>query len=128
MMHSFGDAMIVVVDDDAATCQSLERLLRSYGFRVETYTSASAFAVSGHLKETACLLLDVQMPGHTGLELQDYLRSEGLCVPIIFMTGHIDDEIRERAIKGGAMDMLEKPFDNDLLIDKIKSALTLLSK
>ena len=115
--------MIAILDDDTATCQSLRRLLSSYGYETQAYTSVSAFLDSGCLRDAACLILDVQMPGQSGLDLQESLRAQGHRLPIIFITGHVDEKIRARAMNAGAVDMLEKPFDDRLFIDTIKGVL-----
>jgi len=115
--------LIIVVDDDAGICISEERLLRSHGFATEAYTSSADLLLSGRLRDADCLILDVQMPGMTGLDLQDYLRAKGRRVPIIFITGHPNENMRQRAAKNGAHAVLEKPYDGQLLIKTIQIAL-----
>ena len=114
---------IVIVDDDPGMCRSLERMIRSYGFEAKAFSSAEAYLVSGHVNNTTCLILDLRMPGMNGLDLQTQLRAEGRRFPIIFITGYLDDEVREKALLGGAIDILEKPFDSHVLIKKIDEAL-----
>ena len=101
---------IGVVDDDPRICLSLERLLRSYEFAVHTYTSAASFLASNYLEDLACLILDVHMPELSGLELRDRLRAAGRHFPIIFITGHVDAKMRERATRGGAEAIARKTF------------------
>ena len=114
-------ALIHVVDDDEAFRDSLRWLLESSGYRVAAYGSAEHFLESYAHGRGACLVLDVRMPGKTGLELQQEMNRRGIAIPIIFVTGHGDVPIAVNALKQGAFDFIEKPFkDEDLLalIDK----------
>jgi FixJ family two-component response regulator len=115
--------LIAVVDDDASVQRSLGRLLTSYGFQVETFGSAEEFLQSGRLSKTACLVLDVRLPGMNGLDLESGLRAVEPAVPIIFITAHGGDAIRDRALRGGVVDVLSKPVDQDALLSAIRSAL-----
>ena len=117
------DTLIIVVDDDLATCRSIERVLRSHGYSADSFTSAAAFLDSGRLPETACLVLDVEMPGQTGLEFQEFLRAQQSRMPIIFISGYLDAAKVGRALRSGAAAVLEKPFDDQLLIAKIREAI-----
>ncbi|MGB6945550.1 MAG: response regulator [Bryobacteraceae bacterium] len=112
---------ISIVDDDASIREALKSLMRSVGFDVETFASAEAFLASERLDDTACLILDVSLPGMSGFELQNHLKLEnhlklaGRPIPIIFITAHSDEASRERALKGGAIDFLSKPVRREAL-------------
>jgi FixJ family two-component response regulator len=105
-----------VVDDDPSVLKSLERLLRSAGYDVETFSSALEFLDSQHRDVPCCLVLDIRMPEMTGLELQERLTAGETALPVIFITGHGTIPMSVRAMKAGAVDFLQKPFlDRDLL-------------
>jgi FixJ family two-component response regulator len=116
------NSTVSVVDDDASVRQALRGLLKSAGFHAEVFASAEEFLNSGRLSQTACLVLDVRMPGMTGLELQEQLIASGSSVPIIFITAHGDEDARTRALELGAIDVLQKPFGDDALLDAIAKA------
>lgn len=118
------DATIFVVDDDPSVRRGLERLLRAVGYRVETYASAEQFIEHDDLDGPGCLVVDVRMPGMGGLEVQQMLIDRGSLLPIIFITGHGDVPTVVRAMKGGAVDFLLKPFDDEELLAAIHHALT----
>jgi len=108
---------VFVVDDDPSVRTSTERLVRSIGFRVKTFASAPEFLESRRPEGPACLVLDVRMPGQSGLDLQRELTGSGVQIPIIFMTGHGDIRMTVRAMKAGAVEFLTKPYrKNDLLV------------
>jgi FixJ family two-component response regulator len=113
------NSTVSVVDDDASVRQALKRLLKSAGFHAEVFASAEEFLGSGRLAETACLVLDVRMPGLSGLELQDQLIATGCSVPIIFITAHGDEDARTRALERGAIDFLQKPFSDEALLNAL---------
>ena len=115
--------LVCVVDDDALIRDSTVRLIRSFGFRVEAFASAEEFGNSGYLEETACLILDVRMPGMDGLELQHRLSEAGERIPIVFITAHADDEQERRAMEAGAVGFLYKPFSQESLLQAVRSAL-----
>ena len=115
--------LIAIVDDDDALRNSLDNLLRSVGFRVHGFASAEAFLRSDQARETACLILDVRMPGMNGLELQRQIVAANWQIPIIFMTAHADDEARARALAAGAVAFLYKPCREDDLLHAIDAAL-----
>ena len=115
--------LIVIVDDDASMRDALTSLLRSVGWRTEGFTSAEAFLQSGQVHTTACLLLDVQLPGVSGLELQRQLRSRQARMPIIFITGHGNEAMRAEAVQAGAVAFFAKPFDDTALLEAIHAAL-----
>jgi FixJ family two-component response regulator len=114
---------IAVVDDDASVRRALQRLLRSAGFAVETFATAREFLDSGHWAQTACLVLDIHLPGMSGLELQEHLAVSGAPIPIVFITAHDDATVRERANRAGAVSYLRKPFDQGTLIEAIGRAI-----
>lgn len=115
-------ATIFIVDDDPAVRDSLTLLLGASGLRVETYASARAFLEAYTPERPGCLLLDVRMPGMSGLELQAELAARGVSLPIIFITAHGDVPMSARAFRTGAVDFLEKPLDHDLLLQRIREA------
>jgi FixJ family two-component response regulator len=115
--------MVYVVDDDAAIRDSLSRLLRSVGMDVACFATIADFTQAPRPDRCACLLLDVRFQGGSGLELQDQLNREGIALPVIFMTGFGDIPMTVRAMKGGAVDFLSKPFREQDLLDALKNAL-----
>lgn len=111
------EGVIAVVDDDEAVRRSLARLLRSMGWDVTVFASAEEFLPAARLQTPACLILDVKMPGQTGLELQEVLREVATDLPIIFISGHAVVEMVVRAMRGGAIHFLPKPFaERELLL------------
>ena len=116
--------LVSVVDDDESVRESIESLIRSVGFTVQTFPSAKEFLQNGPIEKTACLILDVRMPGMSGLELQRDLVAAGRQIPIVFITGHGDEEARVRALKDGAVDFLSKPFSEEALLKAVNTALT----
>jgi FixJ family two-component response regulator len=115
--------LISVVDDDDSVRESLQGLLQSIGYGVETYCSAQAFLDSDSLRRTDCLILDVRMPGIRGPELQRELVRRGSAIPIVFITAHGDEEVRLQVLAEGAVDCLLKPFSEDALLTAIRAAL-----
>ena len=114
---------VFVVDDDAALRESLKNLIRSVGLRVELFASAQEFLQSRQPDAPSCLVLDVRMPGLSGLDLQRQTSEAGLEIPIIFITGHGDVPMTVRAMKAGAVEFLTKPFRDQDLLDAIQQAL-----
>lgn len=116
---------IHLVDDDAAFRRSMVFLLESMGWPVQAHASAADYLDAGlpALEQTGCLLLDVRMPGMSGLELQQALIARGCRLPIVFITGHGDVELAVQAMKRGAFDFLEKPFKDQRLLDVVSAAL-----
>lgn len=117
-------AIVYVVDDDASVRKGLSRLLRSAGIEVEVFAAAEDFLKRDSSDAGGCLVLDVQMPGLSGLGLQDVLAKPGCSMPIIFITGHGDIPMSVRTMKKGAVDFLVKPFDDQALLDAIGVALS----
>jgi FixJ family two-component response regulator len=115
--------VVGVVDDDESVRDALSSLIRSAGYQCELFSSAEAFLVSNRLGQTDCMLLDIQMPGLSGIELYSRLREMSCFVPVIFVTAHTDDALRAKALRDGATAFLEKPFNDDALLAAIGSAL-----
>ena len=115
---------IFVVDDDSSVRKGLGRLLRSRGYQVETFGSAEKFLQNASdCSGPACLVLDIRMPGLSGLDLQDELEARGLTLPVIFITGHGTVPLSVRAMKAGAVDFLQKPFEDQDLLDAVQRAI-----
>ena len=117
------DAMVFVVDDDAPMRESLKNLIRSVGLRVELFASAQEFLRSKRPDQPSCLVLDVRLPGLSGLDLQRRTGDAGIEIPIVFITGHGDIPMSVRAMKAGAVEFLTKPFRDQDLLDAIQQAL-----
>ena len=117
------DAVVFVVDDDAPMRESLKNLLRSVGLRVELFASAQEFLRSKRPELPSCLVLDVRLPGLSGLDLQRRAADVGIEIPIVFITGHGDIPMSVRAMKAGAVEFLTKPFRDQDLLDAIQQAL-----
>lgn len=118
-----GVPLFAIVEDDDALRTSLDDLLRSVGLLTQSFASAEAFLSSHHIHDTACLILDVRMPGMSGLELQSQMVAANWSIPIIFITAHVDDAARARALAAGAVDFLYKPFYEEALFTAIDAAL-----
>jgi FixJ family two-component response regulator len=116
--------IVYVLDDDAAVLRSVERLVRSVGLEVESFSSASDFLSHGLGRRPSCLVVDVRMPGLSGLDLQEQLSSTGCCTPMIFITGHGTIPMGVRAMRSGAVNFLQKPFEDQELLDSIQQALS----
>jgi FixJ family two-component response regulator len=114
---------IVVIDDDASVRRALQRLLRSAGFTVETFATAREFLAADQWAQTGCLVLDIHLPGMSGVELQEYLAASGVPIPIVFITAHDDVSTRERVQRAGAVGYLRKPFEQGTLIEAISRAI-----
>ena len=115
---------VFVLDDDEAVRDSVVVLLECEGFRVESFASPVAFLESDAPSRRGCLLVDVRMPQMSGLDVQERLALDGRALPVIVMTGHADVPLAVRAMKAGAVDFVEKPFDEQTLIGSVKAALT----
>ena len=114
---------VFVVDDDPAMRDSLTWLIESAGLRVQAFGSAEAFLRVCYPGQAGCLLLDVRMPGMSGLELQAYLAREEIRIPVIIITGHGDVAMAVKAMRAGALDFIEKPFDHEALLASLRMAL-----
>lgn len=117
------DPIVFVVDDDLSVREALSSLIRSVGLRIETFASAQDFLRHQRPDAAACLVLDVRMPGLSGLDLQRDLANAGERIPIIFITGHGDIPMTVRAMKAGAAEFLPKPFRDQDLLDAIRQAI-----
>jgi FixJ family two-component response regulator len=115
--------LIHVIDDDESLRSALLRLLEIAGFEARGYASAGDFLMHARDERPGCILLDVRMPGPSGLDLQDALRVHGIALPVIFLTGHAKVGSAVRAMKAGAIDFLEKPVERDVLLDALRRAL-----
>jgi FixJ family two-component response regulator len=115
--------IVFVVDDDESIREALDHLIRCEGWRAETFASAGEFLARARVTTPSCLVLDVSLPDLDGLQLQERVTSEGLDLPIIFITGHGDVPTTVKAMKAGAIEFLTKPFSSDVLVDAIRQAL-----
>ena len=117
------DSIVFVIDDDPSIREAITSLIRSVGMSVQAFGSAKEFMASSRPNAPACLVLDVRMPGLSGLELQRELTDAGISIPIIFITGHGDIPMSVRAMKAGAVEFLTKPFRDQDLLDAIEQAI-----
>jgi FixJ family two-component response regulator len=115
--------LIAVVDDDELVRGALQRLLKASGLGAVSFKSAEDLLKSGQLPDIACLIVDIRMPGMSGLELQAKLKAEQCRIPIIFITAHGDAKMRTQAMRDGAVKFLAKPFDNTVLLEAVHVAL-----
>lgn len=118
------EQIVYVVDDDQGMLDSTVWLLESIGLRALPFTSGQAFLDANPQHNNACVILDVRMPGMGGLNVQEALRARGLDLPIIFVSGHADVPIVVRAFRAGAVDFIEKPYNEQLLLDSVQQALS----
>jgi RNA polymerase sigma factor (sigma-70 family) len=119
---------VFIVDDDQAVARSLRWLIESVQLKVETFASAQAFLDGYAAAKPGCLVLDVRMPGMSGIELQERLTVQRIRIPIIFITGHGDVQMAVRAVQAGAFDFIEKPFNDQDLLDRIQRAIAVDSE
>lgn len=117
------EPIVFIVDDDPSVRRSTERLARSAGLKVQTFTSAREFLKNARFEGPACLVLDVRMPGLSGMDLQRELTQAGIRIPIIFITAHGDIPMSVRAMKAGAVEFLTKPFRSRGLLDAVRAAI-----
>jgi FixJ family two-component response regulator len=115
--------VISVIDDDPAIREATDALLRSFGYRAQTFASAEEFLQSERMNDTSCLITDVQMPGLSGVELQSVLIARGNRTPMIFVSAFPDDGTRRRVLEAGAVGFLDKPFEEEDLIGHLQAAL-----
>ena len=115
--------LVSIVDDDVSVRRSTRRLLQSAGLRAEAFASAEEFLMSGRAEETACLILDLRMPGMNGLQLQRRLAEASNPVPIVFVTAHSSPEEERQALQAGAIQLLQKPVSKEVLLLAIRNAL-----
>jgi FixJ family two-component response regulator len=114
--------LLSVVDDDESVRESLPDLLREFGFAARAFSSAEEFLSSDSVGQTKCLILDLAMPGMSGLDLQHELKRRGQKIPVIFITAQKDEAIREQALKEGAVNFLYKPFSDTALLEALNAA------
>jgi FixJ family two-component response regulator len=117
------EAVVFIVDDDSGVREALDSLIRSVGFRVQTFASANEFLRGQRADAPGCLVLDIRLPGLSGLDLQRELTQADIHIPIIFITGHGDIPMTVRAMKAGAVEFLTKPFRDQDLLDAIQQAI-----
>ena len=117
------DVTIFLLDDDASVLKALKRLIKSAGFNVKAYSSALDFLNCGYEKQSGVLILDVQMPEMSGIEVQKKVVDSGSKMPIIFMTAHENEEIQKEAMESGAVAFFQKPFEEDALLSSISTGL-----
>lgn len=117
------DAIIAIVDDDPSARKGLERLIRSLGWKAQSFGSAQEFLASAQTEAPSCLVLDLQLPGLSGLDLQKRMTEAGVETPIVFLTGHGDIPASVRAMKAGAIEFLTKPVDEQDLLNAIQEAI-----
>lgn len=122
------EPMVYVVDDEASVRSSLQWLLESIRLKVETFDSAEAFLAKVQSDRPGCLVLDVRMPGLSGPELMEKLHEKHFSLPIIFLSGHGDVPLAVHTMKGGAFDFLQKPYNNQQFLDRVRAALELDAK
>jgi len=114
--------LISIVDDDLSIRDALKMLFESADFSAEVFESAEEFLAAGHIAESACLVLDVQLPGISGIELQDRLRAAGNHTAVIFITAHPDEHVRAHAMKAGACNVFSKPFSGEDLLSAVRAS------
>ena len=115
------EKVVHVIDDDDSVRRSVGFMLKTSGYKVQSYSSGAEILKEAKSLETGCILLDIRMPGMDGLEVQQALRNHGVAMPVIIMTGHGDVPLSVRAMKAGAIDFIEKPFEKEVLITAIES-------
>jgi FixJ family two-component response regulator len=117
--------LIAIIDDDELSRDGIRELVESFGYTAATFTSAEGFLQSAVIAQAACLITDLKLPGQSGLELQEALRSRGYQMPVILVTAYPNDKHRTRAINNGAVDFLSKPFDDRWLMECLTDAMKL---
>lgn len=115
--------IVAVIDDDESVRTALREMLRSAGLSTLTFASAEDFLKSGRQRQAGCLIADIRMPGMSGLELQAKLNAEHYRIPTIFITAHGDEKMRMHALRAGAVEFLAKPWDDEVLLEKVRTAL-----
>jgi len=115
--------LVAIVDDDNSMRCALQGLLESVELPAQSFASAEEFLKSGQHHQIACLIADIRMPGISGLELQAKLNNECCRIPIIFITAHGDEKMRMQALRAGAVEFLAKPFDDEVLLERVRAAL-----
>jgi FixJ family two-component response regulator len=117
--------IVAIVDDDESVRIALQGMMKSVGLPAQAFASAEEYLNSGLQQKTACLIADIRMPGMSGLDLQAKLNAEHCRIPTIFITAHGDSKMRLQALRGGAVEFLAKPFDDELLLQNVRAALSI---
>jgi FixJ family two-component response regulator len=115
--------LVAIVDDDQSVQNALKDLMESAGLSARSFGSAEEFLESDERTQTACLVTDISMPGMSGIELQTTLNAQGSRIPVIFITAHGEGKMKMQAMKAGAVGFLSKPFDDEVLLEKVQLAL-----
>jgi FixJ family two-component response regulator len=123
VINKSSSQLVAIVDDDRSVQSALKDLMESAGLSARCFGSAEEFLDSDERNQTACLVTDIRMPGMSGLELQTKLKAEESRIPMIFITAHDDAKMKMQALKAGAVEFLSKPFDDDVLLEKVRAAL-----
>ena len=123
MTSKSSSQLVAIVDDDRSVQSALKDLMESAGLEARCFGSAEEFLEPDQRNQTGCLVADIRMPGMSGLELQAKLKAEGSRIPIIFITAHCDAKMKMQAMKAGAVEFLSKPFDDEVLLEKVRPAL-----
>ncbi len=123
MVTQMKPRLVAILDDDELMRSALRGLLKAVGLPAEAFVSAEEFLNSGQQHQIACLIADIRMPGMSGLELQAKLNAERCRIPIIFITAHGDEKMRMQALRAGAVEFLAKPFDDEVLLERVRAAL-----
>jgi len=122
MTKSQDKQLIAIVDDDESVQSALQDLIEADGLSARCFGSAEEFLDSGLQRKVACLITDIRMPGMSGLELQARLKADGIKTPIIFITAHGDERVRIQAMREGGVEFLMKPFDDQVLLNRVRTA------
>jgi len=123
MVTQASGRIVAVIDDDESCRTALKEMLRSAGLSALAFASAEDFLKSGQQRQTGCLISDIRMPGMSGLELQAKLNADRCRIPTIFITAHGDEKMRMQALRAGAVEFLAKPFDDEALLERVRTAL-----
>jgi len=123
MVTQASGRIVAVIDDDESCRAALMEMLRSAGLSALAFASAEDFLKSGQQRQTGCLISDIRMPGMSGLELQAKLNADRCRIPTIFITAHGDEKMRMQALRAGAVEFLAKPFDDEALLERVRTAL-----
>jgi FixJ family two-component response regulator len=123
MVTQASGRIVAVIDDDESCRTALKEMLRSAGLSALAFASAEDFLKSGQQRQTGCLISDIRMPGMSGLELQAKLTADRCRIPTIFITAHGDEKMRMQALRAGAVEFLAKPFDDEALLERVRTAL-----
>jgi FixJ family two-component response regulator len=115
--------MVAIVDDDESVRTALRGLMKAVGLPARTFASAEEFLQSNEQRRTGCLIVDIRMPGMTGLELQAVLNAADCRIPTIFITAHGDEKMRMQALRAGALELIAKPFNHEALVASVRAAL-----